>query len=281
MNWKDLFTPGTNLSPEEVRAFMAVHPRDSYQLLDVRQAGEYEKGHLAGALLMPVKEVTTRMAELGRDKPLLVYCHSGLRSKAAAQLLLAQGFSEVYNMSGGIVAWQGEQVSGGELQGLEFFLDRDYPDAFHMAYAMEEGLRRLYLGLVRLVVNEDSKQLLARLASFEEGHKVRLAALFKPADFEADDGAFRAGGSNNDSFRVVEGALAQEQIMTHFAAHLANRADICRLGIMLEAQALDLYTRLVRKSEEGTRKELFAFLAIEEARHLDYLSEELDKLLSA
>jgi rhodanese-related sulfurtransferase len=166
MNWKSLFIPGANMSPQEVRDFMNARPRDSFKFLDVRQPKEYEQGHLAGALLMPVREVTTRLAELDREKPLLVYCHSGVRSKAACQLLLAEGFREVYNMSGGIVAWQGEKVGGGELQGIEFFMDRDYPDVFQMAYAMEEGLRQLYLGLVSRVSHEKSKQLLTGLAGF-------------------------------------------------------------------------------------------------------------------
>lgn len=270
MNWKGLFTPGANMSPEEARAFIKTHPRDAYQILDVRQPREYEQGHLAGALLMPVKEVTTRIAELDRNKPLLVYCHLGMRSKAACQLLLAEGFREVYNMSGGIVAWQGEKVGGGELQGLEFFMDRDYPDVVQMACAMEEGLRQLYLGLVNRVTHEDSKQLLARLASLEEGHKAMLVALVEPEDF-----------SGSEEATIVEGGLDQQQIMAHFASQFKNMADILQLGMMLEAQALDLYTRLARKSEVEKSRDLFNLLAKEEAIHLNYLTAELDKLLAS
>ncbi|MFH2123006.1 MAG: rhodanese-like domain-containing protein [Pseudomonadota bacterium] len=276
MNWKTLFTPGANMSPEEARNFMAVHPRDTYQIIDVRQPKEYEQGHLAGALLMPVKELQARLAELDRDETLLVYCHSGVRSKAACQLLLAEGFSEVYNMSGGIVAWQGEKISGGELQGVEFFMDRDFPDVFHMAYAMEEGLRQLYLGLMDKVADEGNKKFLARLAAFEDGHKAMLVAMFAPEDFsgiEDDEGRPDDG--------IVEGGLDRRQIMDHFDAQLDSLKDILQLGIMLEAQALDLYSRLARKSEVGKSRELFHFLAKEEAKHLGYLTEALDTLLAA
>jgi rhodanese-related sulfurtransferase/rubrerythrin len=270
MNWKSLFIPGANMSPQEVRDFMNARPRDSFQFLDVRQPKEYEQGHLAGALLMPVREVTTRLAELDREKPLLVYCHSGVRSKAACQLLLAEGFREVYNMNGGIVAWQGEKVGGGELQGIEFFMDRDFPDVFQMAYAMEEGLHQLYLGLVSRVSHEKSKQLLTRLAGFEEGHKALLVARFGPEGF-----------SGSDENTIVEGGLDRQEIMDHFAAQLESTADILQLGMMLEAQALDLYTRLARKSEIGKSREFFTFLAKEEAGHLKFLTEELDTLLAA
>ncbi|KAF0189572.1 MAG: Rhodanese domain [Desulfobulbaceae bacterium] len=270
MNWKSLFVPGANMSPAEARSFMADQPRDAYQILDVRQPSEYEQGHLPGALLMPVKEVNTRMAELDPEKPLLVYCHSGVRSKAACQLLLAQGFKDVYNMSGGIIAWQGEKVGGGELQGLEFFMDREFGDVFQMANAMEEGLRQLYLALVDRAADESSRKLLERLAAFEKGHKAQLAAMFSPVDF-IDKG--KAG--------VVEGGFDQQEILAHFSTQIATMKDILQLGIMLEAQALDLYTRLARKSEEGASRELFQFLAKEEAMHLSYLTDELDKVLAA
>jgi sulfur-carrier protein adenylyltransferase/sulfurtransferase len=290
MNWKSLFTSGVNMSPEEAKRFIDGHPRDSYQILDVRQPKEYEQGHLAGALLMPVREVTTRLAELDTEKPVLVYCHSGGRSKAASQLLHAEGFKSVYNMSGGIVAWRGEKVSGGELQGVEFFMEQEYVDVFHMAYAMEEGLRQLYLGLVDRVSQEESRKLLERLAALEEGHKAKLAAMFAPEDFNdsgdgqgrsfaagAIDGGRMIGGSNDTG--IVEGGLDRHQILTHFDSQLERMEDILQLGMMLEAQALDLYTRLARKSEEGKSRELFQFLAKEEASHLGYLTEELDKFL--
>lgn len=269
MNWKSLFTPGVNMSPEEAKNFMDTHPRDSYQILDVRQPKEYEQGHLAGALLMPVKEITARIGELDRGEPLLVYCHSGVRSKAACQLLQAEGFRDVYNMSGGIVAWQGEKVGGGEMQGVEFFIDRDFPDVFRMACAMEEGLRQLYLGLAAKVAHKETQDLLERLAAFEDGHKAMLIATFAPEGF---------AGCNEDM--IVEGGLDRQQILAHFAPQLATMEGILQLGMMLEAQALDLYTRMARKSEVEKSRELFTFLAKEEAGHLNYLAEKLDKVLA-
>jgi rhodanese-related sulfurtransferase/rubrerythrin len=269
MNWKNLFTPGANISPEEAKNFMATHPQDTYQILDVRQPREYEQGHLAGALLVPMKELTTRIGELNRAQPLLVYCHSGVRSKAASQLLQAEGFQDVYNMSGGILAWQGEKVSGGELQGVEFFMNKEFPDTFRMAYSMEEGLRQLYLGLAARDVQQENKIFFERLAVFEDGHKAKLVAMFAPGDF-ADGG----------EAMVVEGGLDRQQIMAHFDPQLKTMEDILQLGMMLEAQALDLYTRMSRKSEPGKNRELFAFLAQEEAAHLSYLAERLDKLLA-
>ncbi|MEN8199498.1 MAG: rhodanese-like domain-containing protein [Thermodesulfobacteriota bacterium] len=73
MNWKELFTPGANMSPAEVKQFMAEHQPDEFQLLDVRQPGEYQKEHIPGASLIPVKELSDRLGELDRTKPTFVY----------------------------------------------------------------------------------------------------------------------------------------------------------------------------------------------------------------
>ena len=73
MNWKSLFSSGANMSPAQVKSFMAEHGRDEYQLLDVRQPKEYEKEHIPGAMLIPVRELTGRFDELDREKPTFVY----------------------------------------------------------------------------------------------------------------------------------------------------------------------------------------------------------------
>ncbi len=73
MNWKSLFTPGANISPAEVNAFMSEHQTDEYQLLDVRQPKEYEKEHIPGGLLIPVKELLERKGELDKNKPTFIY----------------------------------------------------------------------------------------------------------------------------------------------------------------------------------------------------------------
>jgi len=73
MNWKSLFVSGANMSPDEVKNFMAEHKPGDYQLLDVRQPKEYEKEHIPGALLIPIKELRERIGELDPTKPTFVY----------------------------------------------------------------------------------------------------------------------------------------------------------------------------------------------------------------
>jgi len=73
MNWKNLFVPGKDLSAAQAREYMEARGADAYQLLDVRQPKEYEEGHLAGAILIPLKELPERLGELEKENPVIVH----------------------------------------------------------------------------------------------------------------------------------------------------------------------------------------------------------------
>jgi len=79
--------------------------REVFQLIDVREALEYEIARIDGARLIPLGEIAERIDELERDQPIFVHCHSGQRSAQAVGLLQQRGFSNVYNVEGGIDAW--------------------------------------------------------------------------------------------------------------------------------------------------------------------------------
>jgi phage shock protein E len=78
---------------------------DNHILLDVRTPEEFNEGHIAGAVNIPVQELTQRLSEVPDDKEIIVYCRSGNRSATASNILLENGFSAIYDM-GGIIAWQ-------------------------------------------------------------------------------------------------------------------------------------------------------------------------------
>lgn len=86
----------------------------TYQLLDVRTAGEFKAGHLKNALQadwLNKPQFEERTKHLDQSKPVLVYCASGVRSEQAAKWLLNKGFTEVFNLKGGTTAWQLEGKS--------------------------------------------------------------------------------------------------------------------------------------------------------------------------
>lgn len=79
------------------------------QLIDVRTAREFKAGHIANAInidLFKAGHFRTEMEKLDKQKPVYLYCRSGQRSRKAAQKLLKWGFSEVYDLKGGILEWE-------------------------------------------------------------------------------------------------------------------------------------------------------------------------------
>ena len=79
---------------------------DHVQLVDVRQPGEWEQGHIAGARLKPLPKLVQSLDGLDRERPVAVHCKSGYRSSIAASLLRREGFGEVVNVIGGFDAWK-------------------------------------------------------------------------------------------------------------------------------------------------------------------------------
>jgi len=75
-------------------------------LLDVRTPGEYRQVRLGGSHLIPIDQLLRRVGELPKDRPILVYCTVGARSSQVFRYLAAQGYPEVYNLAGGLSAWQ-------------------------------------------------------------------------------------------------------------------------------------------------------------------------------
>lgn len=75
-------------------------------VLDVREQGEYDEGHIAGSILIPYTEIENKAQEMlpDKDKQILVYCRSGRRSKIAAKILSKLGYTNVKEF-GGIIDW--------------------------------------------------------------------------------------------------------------------------------------------------------------------------------
>ena len=74
-------------------------------VLDVREEWEFRRGHVAGAKLIPVNQIPSRLAEIPADKPLLVICEHGNRSLVATHFLRVKGFPDAKSVSGGTAAW--------------------------------------------------------------------------------------------------------------------------------------------------------------------------------
>lgn len=81
-------------------------------ILDVRTPDEYATGHIDGAILADVSDASfaSRVAGLDRSATYFVYCRSGNRSAAATSFMIEQGFTSVFELDGGVIAWSNEDL---------------------------------------------------------------------------------------------------------------------------------------------------------------------------
>ena len=80
---------------------------EDFQLIDVREDFEYELSNLGGKLI-PLGGILIESDKIEKDKPVVVMCRSGKRSAAAIMQLEQKGFTNLYNLRGGILAWVDE-----------------------------------------------------------------------------------------------------------------------------------------------------------------------------
>jgi adenylyltransferase/sulfurtransferase len=81
---------------------------DRLDVIDVREPYEWRIARIDGARLIPLSTFGAMAAALPHDRDLVLYCHHGTRSRAAAEFLVQQGFSRVWNLTGGIARWSAE-----------------------------------------------------------------------------------------------------------------------------------------------------------------------------
>ncbi len=109
-----------SLFAAKMRGYTSANPAQATQLinqdnaivLDVREENEYLKGHIVNAIHMPLGYLKTRINEIEKhkDKPIIVGCRSGQRSAQACAILKKHGFESVYNLAGGVMAWQTDNL---------------------------------------------------------------------------------------------------------------------------------------------------------------------------
>ncbi len=100
-----LFRPWKTVTPLEATRLIN---REDAVLLDVREDNEYRGGHIVNSVHIPLSVLDKRLDELEKykDRPIIVACRTGNRSAAACTRLSKAGFGQVYNLGGGVLAWE-------------------------------------------------------------------------------------------------------------------------------------------------------------------------------
>jgi len=79
---------------------------EAIRLLDVRSVAEMDRGMLPNAEKLPLHTLPVRLNEIASDETVILYCRSGARSAQGVGFMAEQGYDRVYNLKGGVIAWQ-------------------------------------------------------------------------------------------------------------------------------------------------------------------------------
>mgnify|MGYP005842870749 CR=1 FL=1 len=275
---RKMFSLAENLDADQARRFMAENPEGSYTLLDVRQPGEYEEEHLAGAKLIPLGQLGDAVAELDKTKPVITYCAIGGRSRVAAQLLQGYGFQEVYNLKGGIKAWQGYKASGPEELNLDLVRGDETPaEIAALAIGMEESLKQFYQTLLTTATDPEVKSLFSKMVEVSDLHKQKFVQFYQ----EKEPGQDVATLETRVQTEIMEGGYNMPEFLEKNKSHMQTLMGALDIAMMLETQALDLYRRFADKAEVEATRDFLTQVAQEEKVHLNMLGNLLEEKVKA
>lgn len=256
----------TDISSEELKDYLKNRKENEYLLIDVREPKEYAVSHIPGALLLPLKDVEAKIVGLDAAKEVIFYCRSGRRSRIAAEFVDGMGvpFNKIFNLAGGILAWQGKSLSGFP-HFMTIDISRGPEQVLRDAIGFEKAAERFY----KMVAHEFPKSLVSEmavhLAGFEIGHAKVIYGLLKhlnPAvpPFEV---LYEAA---SDSF--LEGGLMLDEAMERLKA--MEGEPILNLGevaIEIEWMAYELYKNYSAVTEDVEMARVFLQLAEQEKGH--------------
>lgn len=275
MRWRQFLVPVKSMDSEEAREYVSKHREGTYTILDVRQPWEYEKEHISGARLVPLPQLSEKIGELDPGKPTIVHCAVGGRSRVAVQLLAGQGFKEVYNLKGGIMAWNGRKASGSVESGMLYLKGNETPeDIIALAYGMEEGLKCFYRLMAEKFKDNEVAGMLNKLVSIEDMHKQKLLEIYKNLNTAVKD---------TETFEskivscIMEGGVTTEEFIKQNRPVLETIRGVLTMAVIIETQSLDLYMRYTEKIKDEKSRDVLYDIAEEEKVHLKELGKLLDK----
>lgn len=257
------------ISPAELKLFQEQQSESKYVLVDVRQPEEYSKGHIPGALLLPLPELEDKLTNFPPQKSYIFYCRSGRRSKVAATLAKDMGIFEgnIYNLTGGILAYQGKTLSN--WPNLKSFSPtQDFKSIVLKSIELEKGAYLFYqkVGNFSHLIGKE----LANFQELEKKHAYVIYSWAKKKGVELEDFEVVFSSLKGD---LLEGGESLESFLQKIKNNI-DRTFLLELALEIETMAYDLYRGLLFKNFEEDSKTLFLMLAEQEKVHMRIIAQQ-------
>jgi len=193
-------------------------------------------------------------------------------------MLSGKGFTNIYNLSGGIKGFDGATAIGSQDLGLSLFEGRESgAEALRVAFGLEAGLEEFYATQETAAQKPEVKALFHKLGSIEIKHQERIVSEYNRLTGET---ATRETLESQLSGPNLEGGLTTEEYMNLFNPDLGSVVDIVSIALSIEGQAMDLYMRAAARSQDEEGRRMLNQMAAEEKTHMALLGDLLDEVIS-
>lgn len=185
-------------------------------------------------------------------------------------MLRGKGFSDIYNLAGGIRDWKSPVAVGTPDQGLDLFDGSEgLEETLIIGFGLEQGLREFYLTMSTEVEQHDVAKLFSTLAEIEVRHQEQLLKQYqlvtgKKVSIE-DFSALIVQPS-------MEGGMSTDEYLSRYKPDLSSMSDVLSLALSIEAQAFDLYQRAAGNATDEDIGEALYKIADDERAHINRLA---------
>jgi len=191
-------------------------------------------------------------------------------------MLAGKGFSRVYNVSGGIKAWEGKTAVGPQRLGMDLFDGSETPEDFlKVAFSLEQGLQQFYMDMAGKAQTRSVQDLFEKLGAIEAKHQDAIFAAYTEL---IDEPVSRKAFAGMVQASAMEGGMTTDQYLASFDPDLSVETEVISLAMSIEAQALDLYQRVGDRVKNPQSLAIVQKIAADEKNHLVRLGQLMDTL---
>jgi rubrerythrin len=175
-------------------------------------------------------------------------------------------------MHGGIRAWEGFVAEGIPEAGMAYFSPATRSEEMiALAWLLEDGSRKFYESLAKMVEDQEAKGLFQNLKRSEENHKTTLWKMYEELSGKVPAPEFPGNVISKEPREdVMEGGMLISEALKWSKGKTLK--EILELSISLETNSYDLYLKMERKAESCSSKQVFETLSEEEKKHLEQLT---------